>query len=62
MDRKRSRRLRQVFGVNGCLRPPTMGFSDSEPRLLAPALIEKVDMPTRERSPYQSRKHTDDAG
>jgi hypothetical protein len=47
--------------VDGCLPPPTIGFSDAEPSVFAPALIEKVDMPVRERSPNQTRKHINDA-
>src|SRR5260370_39872505 len=53
--------LRQVFGVDRSLPPPAIGFVNAEAGIVAPALIEEVDVPVRARSPYQSRKPIDDA-
>src|SRR5713226_3860117 len=53
--------LRQVFGVDRSLPPPAIGFVNAKPGVFAPALIEELDAPVRERSPYQSGKRIDDA-
>jgi len=45
--------VRQVFGVDRSLPSPTTGFLDAEAGVFAPALIQEVDAPIRERSPYQ---------
>jgi hypothetical protein len=37
------------------------GFLNAKPAVFAPALIEEVDSPVRERSPYQPGKRIDDA-
>src|SRR5713101_4163958 len=52
---------RQVFRVDRRLPPRAMGFVNAEAAVFAPALIEEVDAPVRERSPYQSGKRIDDA-
>ena len=43
------------------LPPRAIGLFDAKAGVFAPALIEEVDVPVRERSPYQSRKRIDDA-
>jgi len=43
------------------LLPRAAGFSSTNARVFAPTLIEEVDLTVRERSPYQSWQHIDDA-
>jgi hypothetical protein len=53
--------LGQVFGVDRSLPPPATGFVKAKAGVFAPASIEEVDAPVRERGPYQSGKRIDDA-
>ncbi len=53
-------KLREVFGVNGGLPAATGCFLQGEAGVLAPALIQEVDVPIRACSPNQSRKCFDD--
>jgi len=52
--------LGQVFGVDRSLPPLAIGFVNAKAGVFAPALIEEVNAPVRERSPYQSEKRIDD--
>ena len=62
-----ARAARAGFGVDRPLPPATVsfvndkGFLNAKPGVFAPALIEEVDAPVRERSPHQSGKRIDDA-
>jgi hypothetical protein len=52
---------RQVFGVDHPLPAPAIRFAEAKVRILAPALIEEVDVPVRGCSPYQTGNRVDDA-
>src|SRR5689334_4739753 len=44
--------LRQVFRMNDSLPPTTTGFVKVKARVFAPPLVQEVDVPVRQRSPY----------
>jgi hypothetical protein len=46
--------------VDRILPPLAASFGNAKAGVFAPALIEEVDVPVRERSPDQSRKGIDD--
>jgi hypothetical protein len=53
--------LRQVFGVDRSLPPRSISFVNAKAGVFAPALIKKVYVPVRQRSPHQCGKRIEDA-
>lgn len=56
------RDVMQVVGVDRDLPASATGFVHGQAGVFAPASIEKVDVPIRERRPHQSGQRIDDAG
>src|SRR5258708_28464260 len=49
----------QVFRVDRRIPAPAAGLIETKTRVVAPALIQEIDVPIRQRSPYQSGKRID---
>ncbi len=52
----------QVFWVDRSLPPSAKRLVNAKASVLVPALIEEIDAPVGERSPYQTRERIDDEG
>src|SRR5258708_39608909 len=52
---------RQVLRADRSIPPPATGFLETQARVIAPVLIEEIDIPVRQRSPYQSGERIDHA-
>src|SRR5258708_28121673 len=49
----------KVLGIDRRIPAPAAGLMETEARVVAPALMQEIDVPIRQRSPYQSGKRMD---